>query len=306
VTNLFSFNWRLPRVVWVERHGSVLHPTTVAGQDALVLGLNITRGCVHRCPFCSVRASPNYPGNDEVFLFANTADRLETELAACDPLPRAVYLSPATDPFPPITAIQDEVAEVVRVLARHGVAAWLMTRGLIRSRALAILDEHRSSVRITQALTTTNRDLQRLLEPLTAPPRLRLGQIQKLRQRGIPVHVALDPLIPELTDTHANLEPLLAALADLGVTWVTTSYMFLREGIRDNLLEVLTDHSDVLATFRGGPVLATEGLASARYLPRNRRQRGYARLMALASRHGISVSVSQQTNPDFAQSRSVG
>jgi hypothetical protein len=50
-------------------------------------------------------------------------------------------------------------------------------------------------------------------------------------------------------------------------------------------------------------MLASDGVAFARYLPKFRRQRGYAFLSALASRYGISVQVSALTNPDFVQSR---
>jgi hypothetical protein len=46
-------------------------------------------------------------------------------------------------------------------------------------------------------------------------------------------------------------------------------------------------------------VLSAPGLPPARYLPRGRRQRGYATLMALAADYGIGVGVSRTTNPDF-------
>jgi hypothetical protein len=35
-------------------------------------------------------------------------------------------------------------------------------------------------------------------------------------------------------------------------------------------------------------------------LPKSRRQRGYAALMAMAAVHGITVSVCSATNPDFS------
>jgi hypothetical protein len=47
-------------------------------------------------------------------------------------------------------------------------------------------------------------------------------------------------------------------------------------------------------------------IAPARYLPKARRQRGYAALVALAAGHGIGVSVSGTTNPDFRSPRPAG
>jgi DNA repair photolyase len=292
-------------VVPLERRGAVLNDTPLAHGPG-VRGLNLIRGCVHRCAFCSVRGSPHYGGDGEVQLYTNTAGRLAAELDACQRRPHAVHVSPATDPFPPMAAVQEEAARVVEALASSGVEAWLMTRGHIRPAALAVLAAHREKVKVTVPITTCDRALQRALEPLTASPRLRLRQIARLRRLGVRVQVALDPLIPGVTDTRENLAELLAALARAGVRQVTAGYLFLRDGIADNLRAALERHGlapTALAQFVGGPMLSAPGLAPARYLPRSRRQRGYAALMALAAGHGITVTVSVLTNPDFTPPR---
>ena len=296
---------RLPRLQRTERKGPVLHPSPTS-TDPEVLSLNVAAGCVHRCDFCSVRAHPNYTGDEVVHLYADTADRLSTELAGRRHLPRAVYVSPSTDPFPPLAEFQAETARAVEVLAEHGVEAWLMTRGYIRPAALRTLEKHRNQVKVTVGLTTLQRPLQRVLEPLTAPPRLRLRQIAQLRKLGIPVQVTLEPLVPGLTDTRANLLELLEALAHVGVEHVTTGYLFLRPGIRDNLVQALEAYGwedMVLDAFVGGPLLKVGSIAPACYLPKARRQRGYASLMSMAAGLGITVSVSGITNPDFQAPR---
>jgi hypothetical protein len=217
-----------------------------------------------------------------------------------------VFLSPATDPFPPLAEIQAETARVVEILAKHGVEAWLMTRGYIRPLALDVLAAHPEHVRVTLALTTLDRNTQRILEPLTAPPHLRLRQIGELRRLGVPVQVALDPLVPGLTDTRENLASVLEALAGVGVRHVTAGYLFLRPGIRENLIRALEPYGWeqlVLDAFIGGPFLRGDGMPAAQYLPKARRQRGYAALMALAAGLGISVTVSGISNPDFTVPR---
>src|SRR5262249_41489885 len=136
--------------------------------------------------------------------------------------------------------------------------------------------------------------------------RLRLRQIATLRRLGISVQVALDPLLPGVTDTRENLMPLLDAIAATGVRHVTASYLFLREGIASNLAAALAPHKldgVVLNAFADGPFLTAPGLAAARYLPRARRQRGYGLLMSLASEYGMTVSVMGLTNPDFGKPR---
>jgi DNA repair photolyase len=287
-----------PTLRRAKRVGPVLHPTPLAGADD-VLGLNLTRGCGHCCPFCSVRASPNYP-DGETILFTNTVDLLAQELAVARP--RAVYLCPAADPFPPEPEVQEMAADVVSVLAAHGVEAWVMTRGEPAATVLDSLAANGAFVRFTVALPTLSPTLSRLLEDGASAPSARLDLLGELRRRGIAAQAAIDPLIPGLTDTPEALTPLLDALAERGVRSVTASYLFLRQAIEERLSKSLPADlaSAVLTPYATGPVLSQLGLAAARFLPRARRQRGYAGLMALAARHGIKVTLSSLTNPDFA------
>jgi len=289
------------KAVWVERQGTLLHPTPL-GEAGEVLSLNLARGCMHRCAFCSVRAAPNFPGRLPLHIYADTPERVALELASKRQKPRAVFISPSTDPFPPHLESQTETVRVVRVLARFGIQAWLMTRGFIRPAVMDALSALREHAKITIGLTTLDRRLQRVLEPLTASPRLRLRQIGQLKERGIRVQVAMEPLIPGVTDTRENIVAVFDALSALGIRHVSASYLFLRPAIRDNLLEAMRQHGladTVSEEFAAGPLLTAPGLAAARYLPRARRQRGYAALMALAAARGIAVGITGMTNPDF-------
>lgn len=289
-----------PHVLYVESRGPALQPAPETGSRE-VFALNISRGCFHRCAFCAVRGMANYPGDAVLSLYSNAAKQLAADLAVREQLPRAVFVGPSMDPFPPHADVQAVTGEVVETLAEHGVEAWLMTRGLIRPAIMNELTKHRRFVKVTVPITTLRRDLQRSLEQWTAPPRLRIRQIAELRRRGIAVQVSLEPLIPELTDTVENLTPLLRQLAAAGVQRLTASYLFLRDGIAENMRKALGEPAWALVeeAYTDGPLLAPVGQGSARFLPRSRRQRGYAHLMALAAEHGIAVSISRLSNPDF-------
>jgi DNA repair photolyase len=277
-----------------------LQPGPLGGED--VLSLNLSAGCAHQCSFCSVRAAPSYPGDHVVYLYKEMAERVAEELGRRRRLPRAVYISPAGDPFLPLLAAQQETVGVVEELSRRGVQAWLMTRGYVRPSILSRLSNFREHVRVTVAMTTMERELVHALEPLAAPPRLRMRLIAKLINLGIPVQAAIEPLIPGLTDTHANLLGLLEALAAAGVRRVSASYLYLRPGIKDNLCQALKAYgrdTTCLDAFAEGPTLKG-ALAAARFLPKRRRQRGYAALMSLAAMFGITVRISAVSNPDFS------
>jgi DNA repair photolyase len=293
------------RIEWVERQGRALHPVPFHANGE-VLALNLARGCWHRCCLCAARANPSYPGDGVIQVYGHTPQIVEEELASRSRPPRAVLISPSTDPFPPSSEVQAETVRVVHVLAKRGIEAWLQTRGFIRPFARKSLAPHASAIKVLVGLTTLERSLQRLLERGAASPRLRIRQIARLLQSGIRVQVATDPLIPGLTDTRVNLEPLLAKLSGLGVRQVTAGYMFLRPGITENLQAVLRPRAMgkmVLDPYTDGPILAGDGMPPARYLPKSRRQRGYAALMTLASQYGINVQVNALSNPDFAPAR---
>ena len=108
------------------------------------------------------------PGDGVVRMFRHTPEQLERELSARRHLPRAVYISPSTDPFPPLPDVQEEAVRVVEVLVRHGVEAWLMTRGTLLPETLDALSPYAAWLKVTVALTTLDRQLQRVLEPLAA------------------------------------------------------------------------------------------------------------------------------------------
>jgi DNA repair photolyase len=152
-----------------------------------------------------------------------------------------------------------------------------------------------------------NRALQRNLEPLTAPPNLRLKQIARLTALRIPVQVTLAPLLPGLTDTRSNLTGIFESLASVGVRHVSAGYLVLRPTMHCFLTQALQAQggdNSVLHTYGiARSTLTSHHSPTHRYLPKARRQRGYAALMALAADFGISVSVCGITNPDFQAPR---
>jgi DNA repair photolyase len=294
----------LPAIRRVRRQGAVLGAGPDPGLPHLK-SIDLTDDCVMGCAFCYARASLNVPRDGPVHLFTDSAEALENELRSRSRRPKAVYLSPGTDPFPPLVEVQIQAARVVEVLVAHGVDAWLMTRGYIRPTPLRSLAACRDRVRVTIPLTTMDRSLQRMLEPWSAPPRLRLRQIDHLRRLGIKVQVSLEPLVPGLTDSRTNLTGVLEALARIGVRHIQAGYMFLRPGMQESLLRALEPYGcagTVLEAFQGGPVLQTGTSRFARHLPKRLRQRGYAAIMALAADLGMTISVNGATNPDFRPS----
>ena len=84
-------------------------------------------------------------------------------------------------------------------------------------------------------ITTLNRDLQKVLEPYASEPQERLNTLKIAREKGIKTWVFLGPLIPEFTDTEANLEALFRALQDLDLERIYVDRLNPRWGVLDSL-----------------------------------------------------------------------
>ncbi|QQE13478.1 hypothetical protein JD969_08480 [Planctomycetota bacterium] len=73
--------------------------------------VNMTAGCMHGCAYCYIRGYAQYPGDEAVTVYRNTAEQVEHELQKKikrgKPLPIAVYFCPSSDTFMPV----DEVLE---------------------------------------------------------------------------------------------------------------------------------------------------------------------------------------------------
>jgi len=218
---------------------------------------------------------------------------------------QTVFLSPRFDPLPPCREVQQAVAEWLHLCARLGLSCWLQTRGVILPVLWHALRELADCVRVTLAMSTMDVALSRALEPGAAPPELRWRQWERLRQLGVAVQVTLAPLVPGLTDTAENLEPLLAAMAVHGVSRATVGYLLL-----DPLAE-LGRHRRVKPSHWARPLeeLYLSGQLRrwgpdrlARSLPYRERQRRYARVVSLASQFGIELRPNTLADPDFRPS----
>ncbi len=241
-------------------------------------------------------------------LVKNSRQILRKELSLLNQKPKAVYINPVGDPFYPALEIQNEVAGIVQVLAEQGIQSWLLTRGFIRPTILQMLADYADHIQIMVGVTTMDHSHQRTLEPFCCPPWRRIKQIQKLKSLGISVQVALEPLIPGITDTKENLIPVLDALSDMGITHVTAGYLYIPQKTQDALRRDLPRggwENLPLDAFRKSTLWRTGTLANCRLLPKSVRQQGYASLIALASHYNIRVGISSFSNPDFTRNSSL-
>ncbi len=287
-----------------ERKSSVLSPSTLKCLNDTPT-LNPTAGCVHICSYCYARGYSNYPGDGTVILYTNLVEKLEHELSRKRKAPGFVYFSPSCDAFQPVKQVLDTAYSLMALLLERGIGVSFLTKGRIPDRFITLFKSHSNNVQAHIGITTLNRQLQKLIEPHAATPKARLKNINTLINIGILPEIKFDPLIPELTDSNNNLEPLFKILNKSGIKSVGLNYLFLRPIIYKNIREAL-GHTKALKKISQAfcdnvnlKLLASKSRVKALNLHFRKKQ--YKTITLLAERYGIETYVCGCKNPDVTK-----
>ncbi|MCS7279855.1 MAG: radical SAM protein [Thermodesulfobacteriaceae bacterium] len=169
--------------------------------------LNPYTGCAHRCLYCyatSFIKNFYYPRPKKEFLKV-----IKKEL---EKLPKGALLSlsNSSDPYQPLEKIFHYTRNFLEMLLRKDFKILIITKSSLILRDLELL----KNIRCAVSITLTSKSLNSKLEPGAPSYEERLEAIKVLSQRGIPVSVRLDPIIPKL-----NEEELLEILEEVA-PWI--------------------------------------------------------------------------------------
>jgi DNA repair photolyase len=212
--------------------------------------INPYRGCYHRCVFCYARRTHAFLERDGVSEWGslisvkvNAPEVLRRELASPSWRGGEVAIGTATDPYQPLEGRYRITRRILQELARARTPATLITRSPLVVRDIDVLRELAlaAGVAVSISLPTLDAELARRIEPTVAPPRQRLRAVRALARAGIPVGVAVAPVLPHLTDEPAALRALYAAAAEAGASFTWRSLLNLGEVARDAYFAFLRD-----------------------------------------------------------------
>lgn len=265
--------------------------------------VNLTRGCLHACVYCYARAFPETP-RGEVWLYGNLAERLRTELrrlSARGRLPRAVTFSTASDLFQPHPEVRALAFEILRIVLSAGLRVSFLTKGYIPEETWPLFADFSSQIRPRVGLVSISRDYHRLFEPRTAPPSVRLSQLERFSAMGLEPSVRIDPVIPGLTDREEALEALFRRLSLAGVKEVSVSYLVLRPGVIRQMARELPAgiFRAILKCYEGQPWQKVITSATTKLVRREIRERGYALFREVGRAYGLRVRICGCKNPDL-------
>ncbi|MFY9780729.1 MAG: radical SAM protein, partial [Candidatus Baltobacteraceae bacterium] len=217
--------------------------------------VNPYRGCHHRCVFCYARRTHEFLERDGVSEWGslisvkiNAPEVLRRELASPSWNGDEVAIGTATDPYQPLEGRYRITRRILQELVRARTPASLITRSPLVLRDADVLRELAlaAGVDVSISLPTLDADLARRIEPAVAPPRQRLRAIRALARAGIPVGIAVAPVLPHLTDDPASLRAVYAAAADAGASFTWRSLLNLGEVARDAFFAFLHDEFPAL------------------------------------------------------------
>ena len=210
--------------------------------------LNPYTGCVHRCTFCFVRAfekRADRPFDDRygtsIRVKTNLVDVLRKELARKKWQRELVVIGTATDPYQPAEGRYRLTRGSIAALAEARNPLSIITRGPLIVRDVDVLVEadRRASATVTFSVPTVDRDIWRMTEPGTAPPRQRLRALTTLIDAGIEASVGMAPILPGISDKPELLADVVKAARDAGATSLWTNVLYLKPGTREHFLDKL-------------------------------------------------------------------
>ena len=192
--------------------------------------INPYRGCEHGCAYCYARRYHEYLGfsggldfESKIMVKVRAPELLRNELSRRSWRPQKLSMSGVTDCYQPVEKRLEITRGCLSVLAEFRNPVLVITKNHLVTRDtdhLVELSRWRACA-VFVSLTTLEQKLCQSMEPRASLPSMRLRAIQTLSQAGIPVGVAVAPVIPGLNDME--IPALLEEARAAGATFATYS-----------------------------------------------------------------------------------
>ncbi|HMQ31867.1 MAG TPA: radical SAM protein [Chloroflexaceae bacterium] len=224
--------------------------------------LSVYTGCEIGCPYCDSWLFSERPLNESVRVPLDLPQRLAAELEAVD-RGDLVAITALSDPYQPAEQTYRLTRQTLQALADRGQPTLVQTKSAAVLEDLPLLqriNEQSLAVVMTTLLTADPHVAERL-EGKAPPPAMRLQMLADLKRAGIPVGVAIVPIMPYVNDTDGSLRGLLRACAEAGVDFVVWDYLHIpNERHRVRINEILARLGSYPASYyrdiyRGGQVV---------------------------------------------------
>ena len=213
--------------------------------------INPYRGCSHSCSYCFARNTHTYLDldagedfNSQVVVKVNAAEKVRHEIAA--PKWRGEHIAMGTnvDCYQRAEGRYELMRGILAALRDFRNPFSILTKGSLILRDLDLLEQAAdvTDVGTNVSVGFLDRDMWRTIESGTPHPGKRLEVCHTLRQSGISCGVLMAPIVPYLTDSPAQLDATVRAIAEAGADSITPIVLHLRPGAREWFMSWLAEH----------------------------------------------------------------
>ena len=220
--------------------------------------INPYRGCEFACKYCYARYTHEFmelrDGLDferKIYVKQHTAWILRQELKRVRP-EQSIAIGTATDPYQPAERKFGITRSLLEELAQHqGLSLGLVTKSNLILRDIELLKaiSAKNSLSVSVTVTTMKTELARILEPRAPRPDLRMEAVRRLNIEGIRAGVNCAPVLPQITDSPADLDHLVRAAASARARFVMVNPLFLKPCSEKIFLPFLQQHFPKLVDF---------------------------------------------------------
>lgn len=217
--------------------------------------INPYRGCEFGCKYCYARYAHEFmelrdPQDFERKIYVKHFDEhVFREDLKRIPLGESIALGTATDPYQPAERRYLITRAMLGVFASTaGYRLGITTKSDLIPRDIDLLREvaRRHYLSIHMTITTVDRGLARLIEPLAPRPDLRLAAVRKLTAAGLRAIVFCAPIMPLINDSDPSLDALAQAAARAGARGFGGNVLFLKPCSREVFLPFIEEHFPAL------------------------------------------------------------
>ncbi|MFC7386939.1 radical SAM protein [Sphaerisporangium rhizosphaerae] len=264
--------------------------------------LNPYRGCSHACRYCFARPTHTRLAlnmaedfDREIIVKVNIVEVLKGELARKRKLPPRVAFGTNTDVYQRAEGRYRLMPGIIGALTAARVPFSILTKGTLIRQDLPLLVTASAvtTVHLGISVSLPDVEMQQSVEPGTATTRARLDTVRAIREAGLDCTVFLAPVLPGLSDSSAQLEEMVRAVAQAGATGVHWTPLYLASGVKEVFFDWLRiHHPELLDTYT---TLYAKG---SEVLPDYRKDMR-ARLFPLLTRYGLPLP-DQATDDKFA------
>jgi DNA repair photolyase len=254
--------------------------------------INPYRGCEFGCRYCYARYTHEFMGlnrwedfEEKIYVKRDAARILVRELTPERLTGQSIALGTATDPYQPAERRYGVTRSLLAVMAlARDLRLSVTTKSDLVTRDIDLLSRiaARSSLQVNLTVTTLDRRLARILEFRAPTPELRLKALHALRQAGIVAGINIAPIMPDITDTRANLEAVIAAARDHDATHVFANVLFLKPAAQQAFFPFLEQHFPHLRKRYAAR------FARSAFLDRAYKERIFRLVAELKEKHGFS------------------